>query len=310
MTVDYVFIVGCNRTGTSLLREILNKSERVCLTPETHFLRRFSRVGFGKIITRFGDLSVDRNAERLIDFMYQGRAAGGSMFWGWLKNHFDRQAFTERFLRSDRGERSLFVLMMHAYAEVEKGGATDKVLGEKTPTHLYYVPTLLDWFPNGKVIHTFRDPRAIAVSTVRKVRAKRRGGLHTKTPFLPGRLIDRLTGPVETLHISQAWLGAARLHEQYERRFPDRYRLLRFEDLIGDPEGRIRTVCDFIGVPYTPDLLDGVAVLNSSYHGRRSGEGFDSQVIERWRGHIDPLSKAWLSALGGKQLKRFGYPKS
>jgi hypothetical protein len=33
------------------------------------------------------------------------------------------------------------------------------VLGEKTPSQIYYLPTLPEWFPNSKVIHGFRDAR-------------------------------------------------------------------------------------------------------------------------------------------------------
>jgi hypothetical protein len=78
MHTTNIFIVGCNRTGTSLLRQILNKSPRVSIAPETHFLRRFSQMGVRQKLEKFGDLSDERNTTQLVDFMYSGRKVVGS----------------------------------------------------------------------------------------------------------------------------------------------------------------------------------------------------------------------------------------
>ena len=309
MATEYVFVVGCSRTGTSLLRRILNRSDKVSIAPETHFVRRFCQVGLEKRLAKLGDLSDDRSVERLVEVMYSGKGGAGSSYWEWLTNNTDRQAFVARLRDTDRSERAIFDLLMRLYAEAARGTVEGLMLGEKTPTHLYYVPILLDWFPAAKVVHTFRDPRAIAVSTVKKVEKKKRGSLRAKLPRLPAWLTERLIRPVEMLHISRAWLEAARLHGEYERKYPERYRLLRFEDLISDPENTIRGVCDFIGVPFVPEMTGQVEVINSSYlAGRHGADGFDKQVLERWRDHIGPLASAWWSLAGRRQLKRFGYP--
>ncbi|HLF25783.1 MAG TPA: sulfotransferase [Anaerolineae bacterium] len=310
MTTENIFIVGCNRTGTSLLRRILNRSPHICIARETHFLRRFSGVGLERRLKRFGDLSDDGNTERLVDFMFSGRSAGGSAYWQWLRQHVDRRDFARRLLDTDRGERAIFRLLMQVYAEQHKGGDPNRlILGEKTPSHYCYVPTLLEWFPNAKIIHTFRDPRAILMSTVKKVHKKNRGSLRTKASFLPGGLLDPLVGPVELLHITQAWFDAARRHTRYARLYPRNYFLLRFEDLIGEPDKVLRAVCDFIDVPFDASLLDEVTVLNSSYQdGPQGSAGFDRQALERWRRHIHPFAQAWFSIVGRRQLKQFGYP--
>lgn len=309
MTTDYIFIVGCNRTGTSLLRQILNRSDQVCMASETHFLRRFSRFGLERRLEKFGDLSDERNLDQLIDFMYKGRDAGGSTYWGWLKKNVDRETFRRCLMATDKSERAIFNLLMQLFAEQKTGSLPPGfILGEKTPTHYYYVPTLLEWFPRAKIIHTFRDPRAIVVSTVKKVEKKQRGSLKAKLTSWPSWLVDPLITPVETLHISQAWFDAARLHARYEKQYPQNYRLLRFEDFISDPEAQIRQTCEFLEIPFQNEMLAEVVTVGSSFDNQRFGtSGFDAKAAERWKGHINPLVKAWFSTLGRKQLEQFGY---
>lgn len=308
VATEKIFIVGCNRTGTSLLREILNRSDRICIATETHFLRRLSRIGQGKRLKKFGDLSSDDNVHRLVAFMYARRDACSSAYWKWLAKNVDRSAFTRQLLESDRSERSIFTTLMRVYAEHRKGVAEGLILGEKTPTHYYYVPTLLEWFPQAKIIHTFRDPRAITVSTIKKIKKKGNGSLLAKLPFLPARLLMPLIAPAETLHISRAWLDAARMHTQYERAYSERYYLLRFEDFIREPEQSIRRVCQFLDMAYQPDMLAEMVNLNSSYQpGRRALSGIDAGAADRWQGYIHPLIKVWFSARGRKELERFGY---
>jgi hypothetical protein len=308
VATEKIFIVGCNRTGTSLVRQILNRSERVSIASETHFLRRFSRVGLENRLEKFGDLSHNSNVHKLIDFMYSGREALGSSYWNWLKKNIDRQSFTQKLLNSDRSERAIFYLLMQVFGEQKEGSQDGLILGEKTPTHYYYIPTLLEWFPQAKIIHTFRDPRAIVVSTIKKVRTKQRGSLYSKVLSGPGWLLDPLITPVETFHISQAWFDAAHLHTRYEKFYPQQYRLVRFEDLINEPPKQIKQICDFLEIPFQEAMLAEVDTVNSSYQAQRhSASGFEKKATERWKEHINPLVKAWFSTMGRKQLKQFGY---
>jgi hypothetical protein len=308
MEHERVFIVGCPRTGSTLLRQILNKSARICITSETHFLRRESSVGLRKKIVRFGDLSDDGNAGKFIDYVYSESNAAARGYWGWLNKTIDRQVFRKELLATDRSERAIFALLMRLYAEDKRGPlAPDLILGEKTPMHLYYVPTLFEWYPNVKIIHTFRDPRAIFTSALKRVKSGK-WGPKGKLPMLLDRLLDPLLDPLEVLHITKIWFDAVKLHARYEQRYPQQYHMVRFEDLITEPERQIRQVCSFLEVPFESRMLDDIAVVGSSFHAQhRAGDGIDQTVARRWEEHINPLARAWFSILGRKQLERFGY---
>lgn len=308
MRNEMLFIVGCARTGSTLLRQILNRHERLCLASETHFLRRWSATGRDRRIVRFGDLRQDANVGRLVAALYSDAATPKTGYWGWLKSTVAPQLFERRILATDRSDRAIFQTMLEIFAEAKKGAYGEElILGEKTPAHLYSVPTLFQWFPRTKVIHTFRDPRGIFVSTLKRMQTGN-WGLRARYPQLPRAITDPLINPLTVLFTTQTWLDAARLHARYQQAYRDRYMLLRFEDLISDPERHVRAICTFLGVPYEPRMIDEVVVVSSSYREQRRGpSGFDTQSVSRWRTHIDPMTRAWFSVLGRKHLKNFGY---
>ncbi len=306
MQTSNVFIVGCARTGTSLLREILNRSPHICIAPETHYLHRLSSAGHrAQKIKRIGDLTNDRSVDAFVDYVYT--SAKISTYWQWLKRTVDRQCFRQRILDSDRSERAVFLLLMQIFAEeTGKIARETLILGEKTPAHLHYVPQLLEWFPQAKVIHTFRDPRAITVSRIRKVR-KNQVGLRSTFPSAPEWLLRPLDTPVEMLRMSKAWFNAVKLHTRYEQLYARRYLLVRFEDLIIEPERQVAQICEFLAIPFERELLSEVVVVGSSYHTRQRGpSGFDKQTLDRWKSK-SPLIRAWYSTVARNQLKRFGY---
>jgi hypothetical protein len=308
MNNDRVFIVGLPRTGSTLLRTILNKSERVSICAETHFLSRWSRIGRKRQISRFGDLKVDGNVDAFLDAIFSSHYASTKDFWGWLYHNVDRQEFKNRLLQTDRSDRAIFDLFMQFYAEKRKGPIqSDWILGEKTSANIYFVPTLFEWYPNTKIIHTFRDPRGIFVSAAKLVR-NGKWGVRSRLPSLPVKLLNPIMDSIMASYVTRTWLDAVRLHALYERQYPGKYLLVRFEDLIQDPERQIRSVCSFMDVAFDLTMVGEVAIVGSSYTAQRIVPGgFDQSAGDRWKEHINPLAGAWFSMLGKKHLKRFGY---
>ncbi len=295
---SHVFIVGLPRTGSTLTRNILNRSPEVGLGGESHFLpargrfRVSGRPSFRDRFARLGDLATEEGLVRVVDTIF---AAGGKSYWARLARSADRAEFERRLRDSGRTDRALFDVAMAAVA------AGRPVRGEKTPHHLGAVPTLLEWFPEARVIHTFRDPRAVYVSLRRKEREEALSGI--------GRAVRRL-GPLfdayAIANLILAWREAAALHRAYAARYPDRYLLSRFEDLVSEPEPTVRRLCDFIGVGFVPEMLDQT-VFNSSYLPRGAATGFDRAAVGRWQGQLGLAGRRAFSVLCGPQLAGFGY---
>jgi hypothetical protein len=295
---DHIFIVGLSRTGTTLTRNILNCSCEIGIGGESHFLgdtRRLGlvrRSGFRQRLAAIGDLATDEGVHKIVDYIYSIREHN---FWSRLARNVERAEFTRRLLESDRSEQALLDVAMGCYA----GGKP--VRGEKTPAHIYAVPTLLEWFPNARVIHTFRDPRAVYLSNKRKYEKR-------KLPWASA-LLRRARLPFElyaSLDVMLNWFRVIQLHRRYQQRYPGRYYLSKYEDLVSDPQASLQKLCDFLGVPFTEAMLQQ-SVPNSSYMPRHQVQGFDSAAIDRWRKHLDPLVNRWFVLWCKKQLLEFGY---
>jgi len=124
------------------------------------------------------------------------------------------------------------------------------IMGEKTPAHLRYVPTLVAWFPDGKIIHMLRDPRAIFVSELR-----RRKETPVTAPFKQLNKCYFLFKLFIMLQTTVVWFESIQRYYKYKRIYPNNYYLLKFEDLVSDPEKHIRQVCEFLGVEFQDKML-------------------------------------------------------
>jgi hypothetical protein len=145
-----IFIVGAPRSGTSLLRVMLNRHPSIGLCDETYyFYYVYSRR------SAFGDLSDPGVRRHLID--------------RYLTTHrikrlgLDLDALSETLKREGDSYESFFVSLMRFYAR-NRG---KKRYGEKTPQHALYIETLFEWYPGCQVIHLVRDPRDVVASLLR-----------------------------------------------------------------------------------------------------------------------------------------------
>lgn len=299
---EAIFVVGVSRSGTTLMRRILDSHSRIAIATENHFLGHLlpwegARVYFRRV----GDLRVDDTVRRIVELIYSGefqsrsRLRELSPYWRWLTRSVPRAQLEERLLAAERTERGLFAAFLRVYAD-RRGKA---IMGEKTPAHLAWVETLMEWFPGGRVIHMMRDPRAVYMSELRRRTENATG--------FPYRWLVRMPPVMRAfvlLEVTWAWASAVRRHRQLADRFPDAYRLVRFEDLVRDPEVELMELCAFLGVDMEDSLLRQRVTSKGSLRGQA---GFDAGAADRWRESIDPPAERWLRRLLGRRLAEMGY---
>src|SRR5437868_12129729 len=106
------------------------------------------------------------------------------------------------------------------------------------PVYVNHVDKLFEWFPEARVIHMTRDPRAIAMSKTNDP-----GGTaiyNRRFPYLK-YLIRK--GMVAFSTIQYIW--ASHVHARF-RKCPN-YLLVKYEDLVENPRNMVQQVCEFAG---------------------------------------------------------------
>ncbi|GJM21957.1 MAG: sulfotransferase [Planctomycetota bacterium] len=278
-----IFVVGHPRSGTTLLRLILNAHSRIVIPPEAHiasFLRRLKR--------KYGDLRSDvtmkRVAERIADKERMRE-------WG-----FPREQMIEALVAApSRDAAGLFRALMSLWTEQENKPRW----GEKTPGTYRFLPEVNAWFPDCKVIHIVRDGRDVAISCL-------------TPPFSDN--YDK--GNV--YEVAVRWRHAIHACRKAQRDFlgNDRYLELRYEDLTDDAETKVREICAFLGEDFEPAMLDfhksskrNVARGDASFHAR-TAQQVNKGRVERWRSEADEAFVCGFEGVAGEQLRDFGYSMS
>lgn len=140
------FVVGAQRSGTTMLRLMLNAHPDVAVPFESGFLVKFY---WG--CHRYGDLGVPANAARLLadisDHPYAKKA----------RLVEDREAILDRPIRN-------YADMVDAIFGAYAAARGKSRWGDKTPTYVTDVDVLRAVFPRCKIIHLVRDGRDVAIS--------------------------------------------------------------------------------------------------------------------------------------------------
>ncbi len=296
----HAFLVGMPRTGSTLLRHVLNRSPRMVIASETHFLARSHRLRLPERLA-----GARRAPESLPAIVADLRSLS---FWPWLGRNVTAAELESRLRATDLTERGLFELMLTIYAEAHRDELVRHlVIGEKTPAHLGEVPTLVGWFPDARIVHTVRDPRGVYASRLRRAQ-QGEWGIKARMPWLPGWLVDPLLPPIEAVYAARSWNAAA----TWDRRLPgelgERYLRIRFEDLVTEPEATVRQVCGFLGVEFVPAMLLDADIVGSSFESdRHARAGFDATIADRWRREVGGPVGRLLGWATRRDLARLGY---
>lgn len=302
--LEHLFVVGLPRTGTKLVKVITVKAEDKCfrLSDESWFFGDLFRSGIRKQIRKIGDMRNDDNVSRLVEFLFSGKFKRS--YWLLVarpNSGFVQSEYVAELLQTDRSDRAIYEAILRIYASRDATwrSSMHKVIGDKTPGHLYFVPQTLEWFPDAKIIHTFRDPRAIVASELKKIVDKRDESGQS-------RIARAFRTVVVVMYITVTWLYARRLHYRYLKDYPDNYYLSRYEDLVSEPEVNVEKLCSFMGVSVEPAMF-APRLADSSFSNNKKQQGFNAENLDRWRDYLKPWITRWFNLWTGRYLHEFGY---
>lgn len=219
-----IFVLGVPRSGTTLLRTMLDSHPSVACGPETPWLAAHQ----------------PSSVQGLYDYLCTSE-------FGWVRNYGGDRAVARGALRG------LIDALMGDYAR-RRGKAR---WAEKTPNNALFVPFLLDVFPDAKYIHIVRDALDTAVSTC--VVADHRRGVspvyENALAFSPGFAAgNSLFAAVLRWNHWNATIAGALVAGIAGTR-PETLRI-SYERLVTEPRATMEQICGFIGEPFDERTLD------------------------------------------------------
>ncbi len=213
--MEMTFLMCSERSGGNLLTKIMNAHSQYCGPSPIHLIRILLDHR-----NRYGNLQNDDNWQALCR---DARDLFLNKTGIWL---------TDWPAQID-GARTLANLILQVYKnEALKAGKSKVFIKEN---HLYrYLPFILANFAPTKIIYLVRDPRDMALSW--KNSAVLRGGVMRAAKIWK-------TDQVESLKVFQ-WLNES-----------NHIYLLKYEDLLAQPEDELQKMCSFLNIPFETDML-------------------------------------------------------
>lgn len=273
-----IFILGCPRSGTTLLSAMLHSHPRIAVPPETRFLLSTYRDR-----VTIGDLRDPANLRHLAERITRPKRAR------FRDLGLNRHAVIEQIVAGPPTLGSAFAAVWTAFARARGKPRW----GEKRPAYWRAVDAIRRLFPDAQIVHLMRDPRSCVASM-------------TALSWWPHGFD----------HAFATWLLAEReLRRFREHAPPDAYHLLRYEDLLTEPRGTLERLCAFLDEDFAEQMLDHTGAAadmvpeHKVWHDRARG-GIDLGRSAAWREALSPRQIGLIEAVARRPLHRYGYSVS
>lgn len=294
----FVSVLGCCRSGTSLLATLLERYYGVAIPFESHFIPLFQRY-----IWLWGDLSKSKNRRRLLDTIFD--------FVEIFTHAVSVSSDMPEHAKYDYEKIKKFSLLAakdHADEIVENSDSypslVDRLFAEYAAFHdlplwgdksasFRHVPMSLiaNALPKEtKFIHIVRDGRDVCLSW-RKI----------------------WNGPFNAAETALLWREHNMKKDQWGMGQKDRFMQIRYEDLLADEEKTMAAIGAFLGCERVEDETSretiADALAESSILSKVSGE-VQKENMEKWRGAMTEEDQSVFEYLAEDALDRFSYTHS
>ena len=319
------FIVSAGRSGTTLLRLMLDFHPDMAIPPETHFIPTAVRIVKAARVKQIKSLRHRRvrasrcrrtGPRRPKHTKAPGReqdedprrvfAEVLTSWRTWDDHNVGEEKLRERLAGIEpfslsAGLRTFYGLYAERFGKAR--------WGDKTPNYAGSMGLIQQVLPEARFVYLIRDGRDVALS-----------------------IKDLWFGP-DSIEEAAAWWRSRVLDARAQAGRPPypRYMEVRYEDLISEPESVLKKVCAFVDLAWNPRMLeyhmladerikeigrDVVAPDGRRTIGAREREGIfaltekppQGSRIGRWRREMDEADRLRFEETAGDLLEDLGYP--
>jgi hypothetical protein len=267
-----IFIVGCPRSGTTLLQLMLHAHPRIAIPPENRFLlpAYFRRQEFGDLRSAVGRRAV-------------GDYIVGDKYSKFKDLGLNADAVLAEIEAAPPTIGSVLGTVLRAYARSHGKPRW----GDKRPTYVRYLPDLHRMFPDAQFVHVIRDGRDCVGSLKQMTWWKR-----------------------DAYYSMATWAQAVDSGRAAARRLPaGSYHEIQYERLVFDPTRELTALCGFLGEAFDAGMLrpHQQAPANRKKHHARTRGAVDTAAMHTWQERLDPWEAALAEQVLGSRLKAYGH---
>jgi len=294
-----IFIVGCPRSGTTILTEILNRHPDISITPETHYFSKFKHhlaLKYMPLVKNKYDIN-----KNFLFFICKNRLFfnifSRKITYEKLLNELDNFPFfhdsklekdtIKSYIKEHRNTQlKPYHMVFKAWVSCYAKKYNKKIPGEKTPINVFYMKTIQKIFENACFIHIIRNPYSTIASM-------------NKMPWSSS----------DSKRNAYLW----KKYNDVSNNNLKNYYLLRFEELVEKPDIVLKDLFDNINVEYSntvlePSTNDRDYEANGEYWKKNSSKQISRKNISS---DISNLSKDEIKAIkktiGKKLFLKYGY---
>jgi hypothetical protein len=273
----FPFVVGCGRSGTTLVQALLNAHPDFAVPFESYF-----PVWFARHLDRYERPEGFALATFLDDVLAHESFRRWNLDPQWARATIEADAPANY----PDAIRACFA----AYARAQGKPR----YADKTPIFISQIPLLSELFPEAVFVHLVRDGRDVALS-----RRKAAWGTHRLD-------LELLVWSAQIERGSRAGRALS----------PKRYREIRYEALVDDVERVARELCEFVRADFDPVMLryperaEQILVSQPFPEDHQNLLRPPTKGLSDWRRELSAPQVALCDALAGKTLRRFGYETS
>ena len=213
------FVVGCGRSGNTLLRKMLVSGGDVSIPPESYVLPRIVKyfLMYNYLPWNILSAGILNEFESYPEFHT----------WG-----IRLEPVLNKARALEKPERTLENLLQLVYREyLESQNHLASKWGDKTPINSLYINKIHKVFPGAKYVHMLRDPRATTAS------------------YLKAGLKDSVEEAVTF------WVNSTNAIVSFKKRYPHLVTTIEYEDLVKNPEIQLNNVCRHLNVNFKESML-------------------------------------------------------
>jgi hypothetical protein len=264
-----VIVLGVGRSGTTLLRVMLDRNSTLAIPYETFFVPQLAH--------RHG------RRPKLAEFLDDLGRLRTLYDWGIAPEDVRPR------LREGMTTSEAIGAIFETYAERQG----KQRWGDKTPLYMQQLPLLERLFPDAIWVHLVRDGRDAALSFLELPM-----GFSGKT----------WAQPHSAAQFAARWRTEILAARRLGRHAGSRYLELRYEDLVAEPERELRRVSEHAALPWEPGMLDHTRVSDAAnMPEHRNLAQPPTPGLRDWRSQMSREDALAFEQVAGDVLRSGGY---